>query len=259
MTIFAQAPVPEHHRLDRGTTVRLSAAANDAPIAGHAEATVLNQMPVANWRATAEMHTRMAAVERDELLAAEARKAAAYCNEQADRAEAADSARVSAVPTPHVYASTSAACPRWCTEHVGVVDPGWTMHDSGELSVPATAGGPDEQGHVYVSVDRSDAAGQPIGTPLVRIDCTRDPMTPVEALQLAATLQSVAFAALLDVDAGRGSTVNWAMSVIDDHTPSLARRHGFTVDQAAKVQAIVTELVGQLEAEEAAAGEDGQA
>lgn len=259
MSIIASALVPEHHRLDRGTTVRLSGAANSAPIAGHAEAASLNQMPAANWRAAAEMHTRMAAIEPDELLAAETRRVAAHCNEQADLAEAqALVQQVAAVPASHVYASASASCPPWCKEHVGG-DPGWKMHDSGETAVPVTGGGTTEQGHLYVNVERSDGPGQPIGTPTVRIDGTRGPMTPVEALQLAATLQAAAFAALLDVDAGRGSTIDWALSLLDDPTPSVAIRHGYTVEQAAKVQAVVADLVAQLEAEEATEREGGQA
>lgn len=84
--------------------------------------------------------------------------------------------------------------PSWCAEDIpaehGIV------HLSNDRQVPATAGGAAESGFIHVSVERVDADGRP-GAPALRIEGGGDPMTPLQAFELAATIQAAAVAALM--------------------------------------------------------------
>lgn len=78
-------------------------------------------------------------------------------------------------------------CPPGCVGHLA-----GGVHMSAELSVPVTAYA-TEQRELYVSLERDDDLGRPV----VRLMGANDaPMTPAQALQLAAVLTAQAFAAV---------------------------------------------------------------
>lgn len=83
--------------------------------------------------------------------------------------------------------------PRWCDEDLPA-GPAAVVHLSASGDIPATAGGPAEAGRISVSIERVDEGGC-AGSPAVRIEGC-DPMTPLQAFELATTLQAVALAAL---------------------------------------------------------------
>lgn len=72
------------------------------------------------------------------------------------------------------------------------------MHLSEDRAVRADAGGPSEAGFISVSVERFDD-GEHMGSPAIRIEGSGDPLTPLAALELSATLQAAAIAALMGV------------------------------------------------------------
>jgi hypothetical protein len=152
------------------------------------------------------------------------------------------------VPTPRLYASAGAACPPWCGQDLPG-GPGETLHIGVERAVMCTAGGLAETGRTYVSMERLDRPGQPVGVANIRLEGAGGPMTAVEALQLAATLQVTAFAALLDTRAGVDDIISWAMALTDQAPELVAHQYGYTVERAAEVQAIVGTLVAAVEAE----------
>lgn len=90
----------------------------------------------------------------------------------------------------------SAPCPTWCGDDLPT-DGGGVVHVSVERGIAATAGGPTESGLIRVSIERFDD-GSHAGVPAIRIEGSGDPLTPLQAFELAATLQAAAIAALTE-------------------------------------------------------------
>jgi hypothetical protein len=84
-------------------------------------------------------------------------------------------------------------CPSWCTGDVPT-DAGGVIHLSD--GKPVSTGGA-LAGFISVSLERSDAEHL-AGSPTIRIESSSDEMTPLQAFELAATLQAVAVAALVE-------------------------------------------------------------
>lgn len=86
-------------------------------------------------------------------------------------------------------------CPPWCSgEHLPIVD-GGRVHLSVEQEIAVNSSG--EITRVFVSVERADFSPQRVGPADIRVEgLDSAPMTPAQAMQLAATLQSAAFAAV---------------------------------------------------------------
>ena len=81
--------------------------------------------------------------------------------------------------------------PTWCQLDLPT-DAGDVVHVSEDRSVTADAGGPAEVGFVSVSVEQHGD-----GAPVIRIEGSGDPMTPLAAFELASTLQAAAISALM--------------------------------------------------------------
>lgn len=73
------------------------------------------------------------------------------------------------------------SCPPWCQDEVPT-DDGGVIHFSGQQTVSQAA----------VSVERRG------GVAAIRLEASTEPMTPMQAFQLAAVLQAAAVTALLD-------------------------------------------------------------
>lgn len=87
-------------------------------------------------------------------------------------------------------------CPRWCRGDLPT-DGGGVIHLSGDRDVATTAG-PALTGFIHVSVERLDVDADHIGSPAIRIEGYGDQMTPIQAFELASTLQAAAISALME-------------------------------------------------------------
>jgi hypothetical protein len=88
------------------------------------------------------------------------------------------------------------AHPQWCSSDLET-DTGGVLHLSEGRAVRTAADGTAMSGFVHVSVERLDADERHPGSPAIRIEGSGEQLSPLQAFELAATLQAVAIAALM--------------------------------------------------------------
>ncbi|HEX8346256.1 MAG TPA: hypothetical protein VF657_16180 [Actinoplanes sp.] len=126
-------------------------------------------------------------------------------------------------------------CPTWCAGHLATDDDAFT-HLSAERTVQTTAGGPAEHGEIYVCVERFDRPSNRGDIPTVRLG--DQPMSPIEALELAVALRDAACDALSSAAVGsEQSDTDWARQYLAQETDS---------DDERRIQRIVADLLQQI-------------
>jgi hypothetical protein len=129
-------------------------------------------------------------------------------------------------------------CPPWCVRDVPSDDA--VMHLSADRVVTATNG--PERHHLEISVDRIDDPGAAAGVPSIRLEGSSSvPMTPVEALSLAAELQTAALTALTNQDQVGMPVAQWAREYLASPVADESEH---------RIRAIVADLLDQLAAEQ---------
>jgi hypothetical protein len=132
-------------------------------------------------------------------------------------------------------------CPTWCAAHLPTGTAAVT-HVSIDRPVTNTAGGPAEQGRVYVSIDQLSDPGHAAA---IRLDGGKNPMTPQEALQLAGVLQTAALEAL---GGDQVDECTWARLLLEQPALAVATMYRLDVEHAVRIQEIVADLLSQVEA-----------